>query len=272
MAAQEPNPMLNRTPRWASPLRWAAAALACMAGLPGAALAAGEVQRYTGDAFDANGRLAYRETHYLDRRTAQTQRVVVYQCPDGRTFARKRVAGAGVAPDFRFQDGRDGYEEGVGGGTGRDVFWRAGQGQPMRRKPVAQVTADVYDAGFDAFVRRHWDALARGETVRARFLIPSRLDALPISLRPDPSAPRGELALRMRLDAWYGFAAPELRLRYRVQDRWLASFEGPGTIRDARGRHQPVRIEFARAPQATTPADLQAAQAKPLASSCTTAG
>ena len=241
--------------------------------LPDSALAAGDVQRYTGEAFDAKGRLAYRETHYLDRRTAQTQRVVVYQCPDGRAFARKRVAGAGVAPDFRFVDGRDGYEEGVAGaGSGREVFWRTGEGQAMRRKPVAQLRADVFDAGFDAFVRRHWDNLARGETVRAQFLIPSRLEALPISLRPDPSAPRGELALRMRLDAWYGFAAPELRLRYRVQDRWLASFEGPGTIRDARGKHQPVRIEFARAPQAASVADLQAAQARPLASSCTSAG
>lgn len=247
--------------------------LACLACLPGMALAAGDLQRYTGEAFDADGRLAYRETHYLDLRSAQPRRLVVYQCPDGRTFARKQVTGAGMAPDFRFHDGRDGYEEGVAaGGAGREVFWRPKADQPLRRKPVARVGAEVFDAGFDAFVRRHWDALARGETVNAKFLIPSRLQALPISLRPDPSAPRGQLALRMRLDAWYGFAAPELRLRYRVQDRWLASFEGPGTIRDARGRHQAVRIEFPRAPQAATAADLQAAQARPLASSCTSTG
>ena len=223
------------------------------------------VQRYTGNAHDSGGRLLYRETHYVQGRS----RLVLYRCADGRAFARKQVQGEGAAPDFEFSDGRDGYREGVRGSSGgREVFWRAAAGKPLKQAAVAKTGAGVFDAGFDAYVRQNWAALERGQAVRARFLVPGRLGAIGIRLQPNPGAPAGFVDFGMRLDAWYGFAVPEFRLRYRKADRWLSRFEGIGTIRNAAGSYPRLRIDFPDAPATATAADLQSARDATLVSSC----
>ena len=234
-----------------------------------AAAAEGGVVRYVGDARDTGGRLLYREAHYLDNRGAAPRRVVLYQCADGRAFARKTVDGAGPAPNFAFLDARDGYQEGVRTQAGkREVFWQAAKASPVKRGPIDKAGASVFDAGFDAYVREHFASLQQGKALRARFLIPSRLSAIGVSVKPVSGAPAGYLDLKTRLDAWYGFALPELRLRYRIADRQLVRFEGIGTIRDAKGGHGKLRIDFAQAAVAIDVAELQRARETPLGGAC----
>jgi len=227
------------------------------------------VVRYIGEARDPGGRLLYRESHYLDTRGAAPRRVVLYQCADGRPFARKTVDGAGPAPAFAFLDARDGYQEGVRTQAGRrEVFWQAAKASPLRRGAIDKSGASVLDAGFDAYVREHFTSLQQGKTLRARFLIPIRLSAIGVSVRPVSGAPAGFLDLKTRLDAWYGFALPELRLRYRIADRQLVRFEGIGTIRDAKGGHGKLRIDFTQAPVAIDAGELQRARDTPLGGAC----
>ena len=49
--------------------------------------------------------------------------------------------------------------------------------------PVAGGEALVADAGFDEFVRQHWDALMAGEAVPLHFAVPSRLESLGFRIR-----------------------------------------------------------------------------------------
>ena len=53
----------------------------------------------------------YRESHWRYRQEGVARRLVLYRCPDGRAFARKTVVErpAAQAPDFDFEDARDGY-------------------------------------------------------------------------------------------------------------------------------------------------------------------
>ena len=230
---------------------------------------AGGLVRYVGEARDTGGRLLYREAHYLDTRGAAPRRVVLYQCADGRAFARKIVDGAGAAPNFAFVDARDGYQEGVRTQAGkREVFWQAAKASPVKRGGIDKTGASVFDAGFDAYVREHFARLQRGDSLRARFLIPSRQSALGVSVKPVAGAPAGHLDLKTRLDAWYGFALPELKLRYRIADRQLVRFEGIGTIRDAKGGHGKLRIDFTQAAVAIDAGDLQRARDMPLGGAC----
>ncbi|GHB97584.1 hypothetical protein [Thermomonas carbonis] len=240
------------------------------AGIAAAAdTAAGNLVRYVGDARDPGGRLLYREAHYVDSRGASPRRVVLYQCADGRAFARKMVDGAGPAPAFAFLDARDGYQEGVRTRAGkREVFWQAGKSAPVKRSPVDKTGASVFDAGFDAYVREHFAKLQQGKSVQARFLIPSRQSAIGVSVKPVAGAPAGYLDLKTRLDAWYGFALPELKLRYRIADRQLVRFEGIGTIRDAKGGHGKLRIDFARPAVAIEAAEMQRVRDLPLGGAC----
>ncbi|HSD17878.1 MAG TPA: hypothetical protein VLC71_11550 [Thermomonas sp.] len=229
----------------------------------------GGLVRYVGEARDSGDRLLYREIHYLDSRVAAPRRVVLYQCADGRAFARKTVDGGGPAPAFAFLDARDGYQEGVRTQAGeREVFWQAARTAPVKRIAVDTTGASVFDAGFDAHVREHFASLRQGKTLRARFLVPSRQSAIGVSVKPVGGAPPGYLDLKTRLDAWYGFALPELKLRYRIADRRLIRFEGIGTIRDAKGGHGKLRIDFTQPAVAIGAADMQRAREIPLGGAC----
>jgi hypothetical protein len=214
---------------------------------PSPALAA---DRYEGLAYaKADGTLVYREFHWRYEEQGVPTRLVVYRCPDGAAFARKRVrvTADAVAPDFELVDGRDGYREGVrGDGDRREVFVQERRDTAPRARVLRMGEGSVIDAGFDVLVRKHWDELLAGESVAAAFLLPSRFDFLGVSIRRMAASGSEDatLRLRMKLDAWYGFVAPHTDLAYRASDRWLLRFEGIGSIRDAAGRNQAVRIEF----------------------------
>jgi hypothetical protein len=251
------------------------AACALLIGLLASA-GATAADRYEGLAYSkADGRLVYREFHWRYDEEGQPARLVVYRCADGTPFARKRVraAGSASAPAFEFVDGRDGYREGVRGDGGeREVFVQAQRDSGMQTRVLRVGPGSVIDAGFDELIRRHWDALLAGDSIAADFLLPSRFDFLGISIRrtASPDGNDGTVRLRMKLDAWYGIVAPQTDLAYRASDRWLLRFEGIGSIRDARGRNQAVRIEFPAGLHvvAVDRAEVDAALALPLSGQC----
>jgi hypothetical protein len=212
------------------------AAIACLAA--GAAPAA---ERFVGDAYAPDsGQLLYREIHLVDA----SRQVIQYQCPDGKAFARKVLEGSSNAtgPDFRFVDARSGDEEGVRSKDGtRSVYTKRGKAAEVV-KPLPETQGGVIDAGFDAYVRKHWDTLGqRGETIP--FLLPSRFAFYNVRL-VDGRVNGGEREMTMKLDSWFAFAVPTVTLVYTTSDRRLRRFEGMGAIRGANGKHRNVRIEF----------------------------
>lgn len=234
---------------------------------PLAASAANE--HYVGYAYDSrDGAERYREEHWVVREGGRQVRLVLYRCPGGEAFARKWVRGAvdDPAPDFALYDQRDGYREGVDTRLGRrTVYVQARAGAPMRSRPLPAVADAVVDAGFDAWLRANWQPPA----APLHFLVPSRLEWMPLTVQAR-AAGEGERSFRLRLDAWYGFAAPALRVTYDSASRRLRRFEGPSNLRDGNGGTQTVRIEFPADAVRPPPAaqDLDAAAATPLVSRC----
>jgi hypothetical protein len=247
-------------------------AIACLAGSAGATT---DILRQEARAYARKGEaLLYRESHWRYRQDGLAYRLVLYRCPDGRAFARKTVVerASAQAPDFDFEDARDGYREGVRTGPrGRTVYVRSSTDAAPRERSLALPTGGVIDAGFDASVRLHWDALRAGREVDQPFLLPSRMAFVPVSLRPGGGVRWSGIPaqrLTMRLDRWYGFIAPTMQLTYADADQRLLEFAGIATIRDDAGKHQDVRIVF---PDPATPADtdaLRQARATPLVRSC----
>ncbi len=237
-----------------------------------AAVAADAVRLEQADVFAADGaRLLYRESHYV-LRGDRPQRWVLYRCPDGRAFARKQVQATPLpmAPSFALVDGRDGFAEGVrGSGASRIAY--AGARDAQAAAPVAVPANGVVDAGFDVAVRTHWNDLMRNRTVRLQFLVPSRKRFFPVRVeRVGGIAWNGIPAerLRMRVDAWFGFAVPAVELVYSRADQRLLEFKGTGNVRDANGRNPQVRISFRAAPTDVPLGDLAAARALPLDGGC----
>ena len=218
------------------------------------------------------GALLYREQHWLRLRDGRPlERLVLYRCPDGTAFARKQVdyRGSAQAPAFALEDARSGYREGLRrAGTGAVVFVQEGGRVPEAAK-VLEAGATVADAGFDEFIRAHWDPLAAGESLPLQFAVPARLRSLPFSLqRVDSVRIGGERAhvFRLRLQGWLGLLAPRIEVSYGERSRRLLRFEGLSNLRDDAGRTQlPARIDFAAAPRAATDEEWRQAAARPLA-------
>lgn len=227
-------------------------------------------EHYVGIAYAPHGGAErYREEHWVVRDNAQQERLVLYRCPDGAAFARKWVRGAldDPAPDFALFDQREGYREGASLRNGeRYVYVQARAGATMQSQKLPAAPDPVIDAGFDAWLRQHWDA----PTVPLQFLLPSRLAWVPLEVQARDLPDARERTFRLRLDAWYGFAAPPLRVTYDRDSRRLRRFEGVSNLRDSNGGTQTVRIEFP--PEAILPPptrqDLDAASATPLTGRC----
>ncbi|WP_285404749.1 hypothetical protein [Luteibacter sp. ME-Dv--P-043b] len=209
---------------------------ACALALPATAM-----ERYVGTAYARGGTaVLYREVHLGDA----SRHLIVFQCPDGKPFARKRLRAGTIPtqPDFDFTDARNGYEDGVrGDGAQRVVYVRRVGGQ--RSEQALTVPPDaVIDAGFDVFLRARWDQVVdRGAS--APFLMTGKGKFFPVKVVA--SGREGtERRIALKLDAWYGFAAPTIDVTYTEATRRLRRYEGPGTIRDARGKPADVRIEF----------------------------
>jgi hypothetical protein len=226
-----------------------AAALLGLALLVGPAVLSA-AERYEGIAYTrGTDRIAYRETHWSFERDGIRRHLVLYRCADGAPFGRKwlREAPSATAPDFDFEDARDGYREGVRTEAGaRVIFVQENAHAALATRPLPASADAVLDAGFDAFVRDHWQELAAGRAARLDFLIPSHFEYLAFALSGvDDLTWQGRPArqFKMRLAGWYGFALPGIDLTYDRAGR-LREFDGVSNVRDAAGRNQTVRIVF----------------------------
>ena len=219
----------------------------------------------------ASGRLLYREQHLL-RRDADgrlLERLVLYRCPDGRPFARKHMdyRGALLAPAFEMDDARTGYREGLRRTPVPRLYVRASRNAGERSAPLRGADV-VVDAGFDEFVRAHWAALAAGRAVPLDFAVPSRLRSYRFSLaRVGQARIGGEdaMLLRLRLDGWLAWLAPDVSVAYGLQSRRLLRFEGVSNLADpAGGRNWLARIDFGAPPRPPTDDDWARADTAPL--------
>jgi hypothetical protein len=245
----------------------------------GVATACLGAQYYQGYAYSAgDNRLLYRETHWLYTDNGVEHRLVIYTCPDGEPFVRKRVdtAPGAATPDVDLFDGRVGYREGVRTLDGRrEVFAQANARTPERRAalPLPPPPNAVIDAGFDAFVREHWDTLSQSGLSPVRFLVPSELRYLDFSARMlrDEQVDGGDMRwFRLSLASWYGFALPHIDVAYDKQTHELREYSGLSNIRDGDGRNLRVTIRFPPSERRTgvTEADVERAAGMPLTGRC----
>jgi hypothetical protein len=234
--------------------------------------------QYDGVAYDlSDGKtVIYRESHFYDASDdGSGTRIVLYRCPSGEPFARKRVDYVTrAAPSFELIDARLDYREGVrANGQGREVFVQY-RDEDEEAGPLPKDDGLVADAGFDNFVQQNWDALQRGETVRFPFLVPSRLDSWNFKVKKSASTTvEGEPAsiIRLALGSWFAFLLPSIDVTYIDARRELVRFEGISNLRDVEGDNYKARIEFDPADrEPLDPAAMRAAESSPLAESCRT--
>ena len=155
--------------------------------------------------------------------------------------------GSPQAPDFELDDARTGYREGVRSSGGkRVIFVRNDKNAAERTAALDTSPMPVIDAGFDAYIRTHWDTLGKsGDTLP--FLLPSRLGTLSFRVkRQGDTQIDGHAArqYRLSLDSMIGFALPHLDVAYDAKTHELLSFSGIANIRSSDGKNVDAKILF----------------------------
>jgi hypothetical protein len=196
----------------------------------------------------------YGERHvlrYSDGRLAD--RVVLYTCVNGAPFARKTARYASryaspFAPDFLLEDASTGLREGVrSADDGRSVFFRSDGAAAEKARSLPQDPELVADAGFDEFIRAHWQVLLEGKDLALHFLVPSRLDELAFEVR---HIRRGTIGgapaevFRLKLAGVLGWLMSPIEVSYDAGKHVLVRYDGLSDLRDAAGDNIPVQIIF----------------------------
>lgn len=214
-----------------------------------------------------NDRLLYREEH-LFRRDGErpVERLVLYRCPDGVAFARKRIdyRSSAIAPEFELIDAR-GYREGLRREGGRTMIWAGAK--PPRPLRASDGTL-VADAGFDEFLRQSWSQLGAGKTRPLAFVVPAFGRSLAFEVHGLGRHGSGDAAVQrfeLRLEGMLGKVTSPISVEYTTTDRRLRRFAGLTNVRDGRGDQIEARIDFPDAPKPAEAQRWHTAAAVPLA-------
>ena len=206
---------------------------------------------YTGTAVAHRGeRVLYHEQHLLQYRDGKlAARVVLYTCRDGASFARKEVTYVDAfVPDFALEDASNGMDEGIRTrGSAREVFFRADAAAKERSRALPPVHGLVADAGFDAFVRTHWQSLMEGQSLGMDFMVPSRLEDISFKVEHVRGGEADGVPVemfRLKLSGILGWITPSIAVYYSVKDHTLVRYVGLSDLRDGSNENFGVRIDF----------------------------
>jgi hypothetical protein len=220
-----------------------------------------------------SAKFLYAERHVLRFSEGRlAERVVLYTCRDGSPFARKTVSYVDpFAPDFLLEIASNGMREGVRTvGKERSVFFRDDRSAQEKTSPLPPVRGLVADAGFDEFVRAHWQDLMSGKSQELHFLVPSRLEEIGFQaqhLRSETVDGISAEVFRLKLAGFWGWILPGIDVSYGADDHTLMRYDGLSDLRDASGDNFQTQITFPsgeRAPaSAASMAEARQAQLAP---------
>ena len=221
---------------------------------------------YSGTAYSLdNDQILYREDHTLTMKNGQPiERTTLYYDADNQLFAEKNNryrsqfnnsdssnsdsnntgSDNSATPDFMLTDDRYGYSESMEQDGKR---WRVEYKEPEEsgNKILSQPDyTPVIDAGFDEFVRAHWNDLMEGDTVNFSFAVPSRLEWIDFRLIP-LAQKDGTLTVEMRLKSrWIAWLLDPVFLTYDIKSKRLLTYRGLTNIRTMNGDGIKAEIRY----------------------------
>lgn len=160
----------------------------------------------TAEAIDG-GRVLYQEQHRMDGVCTDgifqpRDHTVQYRTADsGAIFARKQLS-YGLSPlrpevDFSQPDFDEQLQISYPEPDQLNILWQPPSGNPqpfsVRFDPNL-----VVDAGFDHFVRANWQVVSKGESLKFRFLAPTRGDHYGFVLEPAPDQLNADIVVQIR--------------------------------------------------------------------------
>jgi hypothetical protein len=220
--------------------------------LAGPLAASGNIGETVGEAYDLqSGELLYRETHCVS--ADGFDREVIYQDADGKLIARKLLdyRSGFITPSFVQHNlySNESIEVGLDQGAVSmaviDLDDRSASKIAMEQ-PDATLPV-VIDAGFDGFVRQHWDELVAGASREFQFPFADRQSLVDLRIQPLSCSYQTQTDQCFRLDLanWLlRVVVKPIDLGYDAGSRRLTRYRGLSNIGDANGNGLVVDIRY----------------------------
>ncbi len=175
----------------------------------------------------------------------------IYRDMRNTTIAKRTVSfrDKETIPNFRTEDMRDGYLEGARvSGDSVHLYWRRNLRSELNEKTLLIPEPAVVDAGFNNFVKLHWDELLEGSTLHFNFGAPVALDYYPFRIFKKSETMvqgRGRVEMQCDIDNFLVrlFVKPII-LTYDVETRRLVEYQGISNINDSLGKSHVVTIHY----------------------------
>jgi len=204
-------------------------------------------QAVIGEAYDIKSkRLVYTEEHHF---MEGDEHSVIYREPDGTVFAKKKIDySRGVfTPSIKQHNQRMGevIEINLSAAGYLQAQYQKSEHSQVEKALVSLSDIEVIDAGFNRFVKHHWDALQAGEIVFFEYFVPSRLKAITLQAESLPCAEKTSVCIEIKPKKWlFSLLLKPILLQYSGQNKALEIFEGRSNIADSSGEYHRVKIEY----------------------------
>lgn len=219
--------------------------------MSGMACASPERLRVTGTAINPDTReTVYQEFHDI----SHNQHTVRYEGKDGQVIATKALhyEQGYNTPLYQLNDLRFSRQTGSEWDKGIFVIFRQEAGTKRHEKRVTPSTDLVIDAGFDHFIRSHWQELVDGKVIPFSFLLADPLLSLNMqmqSVNMNDSAITEKHAdyhyfLASSRNHFIGWAIPDIHIAYDNNEQLLRLYHGPSNITDNDDDRQTVFIRY----------------------------
>lgn len=203
-----------------------------------------------GEAFDAqSNELLYVEKH---RYVQGNKHEVKYYDPQGKLFAQKLLNYGDYeqAPEFeQTNDLRGEWIKVTEHGTKLKVEYREDADAVVFDKRFDVSDDLLVDAGFDRYVKKHWNELVNLDQKRSiHYLVPSRLTTVGFDVsKVDCLTGTRESAVCFQIAPtswWVSLAVDPIMVAYDPDNHNLLRFNGRGNIASTSGKYQTVDIHY----------------------------
>lgn len=197
-----------------------------------------------------SGEVVYREYHDI----SQQQHTVRYVNPADVLIASKTIyySHGYNTPEYLLEDKRFGRRTGSKWQDGHFIIFRQENADKHHEKSIKPANDVVIDAGFDFFIRSHWDDLIDGKVLPFSFAIADPLAILDMKLTEVTAA---KTAIKQHSDSYryflassrnrlIGWALPDIHLAYSRDSHLLQVYQGPSNLTDNDDKSQTVTIRY----------------------------
>ena len=124
------------------------------------------------------------------------------------------------------------------------VHFRRHDNATRKNKEFSLSEVDIIDAGFDDWVRAHWERLTNGEAMTVNFLSPPHLKTFKLKVSVSENCASDRYCFRIApASSLLRLFAPDINLEYNEQQQ-LVQFRGITNITDDKGKSYKATIHY----------------------------